>query len=457
MIRKISLFMVMIAILAACGKGSNKGELVGVKGKKWKQPKPYGMTLIPGGAFVMGNADDDKSGSSNAQNKTVTVRSFYMDETEITNSKYRQFVYWVRDSIIKTKLALMAEDMGQGPGSGGIGEFAFLDSNSENMSVYDKYMYDNYYSVDGEKGRKLNPKAQIIWDKNKYPDENYAEVMDKMYIPMDEAYNGKRPLDVEQLVFRYQVMDMEKAARKRGARKDYIREELVKIYPDTTVWIRDFEYSYNEPMHNDYFWHEAYSEYPVVGVTWGQARAFCEWRTINKNAYLKSKNDDVVNAFRLPIEAEWEFAARGGLENGTYPWGGPYTTDDRACFLANFKPLRGDYAADNALYTVEAKSYEPNGYNLYNMAGNVAEWTNTTYDPNAYEYMSTMNPNVNDEKNQRKVVRGGSWKDPMYMLQVHTRDFEYQDSARSYIGFRTVQDYMGTDATQKVKGARGFR
>jgi formylglycine-generating enzyme required for sulfatase activity len=66
------------------------------------------------------------------------------------------------------------------------------------------------------------------------------------------------------------------------------------------------------------------------------------------------------------------------LESGTYPWG-PYTKNDRGCFLANFKPRGGDYAADQALYTVEAKSYEPNGYNLYNMAG-VSEWTDSSYD-----------------------------------------------------------------------------
>ena len=119
--------------------------------------------------------------------------------------------------------------------------------------------------------------------------------------------------------------------------------------------------------------------------------------------------------------------------------------------------MRGDYAVDNALYTVEAKSYEPNGYNLYNMAGNVSEWTNTSYDPNSYEYMSTMNPNVLDDKNHRKVIRGGSWKDVAFMLQVNTRDYEYQDSARSYIGFRTVQDFMGISDKQQAKSARGYR
>ena len=83
------------------------------------------------------------------------------------------------------------------------------------------------------------------------------------------------------------------------------------------------------------------------------------------------------------------------------------------------------------------------------MAGNVSEWTDSSYDPNSYEYVSTMNPNVQDYNNKRKVVRGGSWKDVAYMLQVSTRDHEYADSARSYIGFRTVQDYMGTKTTGK--------
>jgi gliding motility-associated lipoprotein GldK len=209
-------------------------------------------------------------------------------------------------------------------------------------------------------------------------------------------------------------------------------------------------------MHNDYFWHQAYGEYPVVGVNWKQAKAFCAWRTLNKNTYVKSKkkHHDLINSFRLPTEAEWEYAARGGLESGTFPWGGPYAKNDRGCFLANFKPNRGDYAADQALYTVEAKSYEPNGYNLYNMAGNVAEWTDSSYDPAAYEYVSSMNPNVPDLKNMRKVVRGGSWKDVAYFLQSGTRDFEYADTARSYIGFRTVQDYMGTQVTKNGKAPK---
>jgi gliding motility-associated lipoprotein GldK len=466
--KKIIAFTAILTLLIGCGKISDKGELVGVKGAKWHPEKPYGMTLVPGGSFIMGKSDADVANVGDATTKTVTVRSFYMDETEITNREYRQFVEWVKDSTMRVRLAILADEQGIKPGAGtakgkgknagSIGDFAFNDQDPAKMTAYDKYMYDNYYSIgtadDIYAGRKLNHKVKLIKDTKSYPDEYYTEVMDSMYLPIEASYNGLRTIDVDKLKFRYSWMDIQAAAKaKVGKRKDFIRTEQIKVYPDTTTWIKDFSYSYNEPMHNDYFWHKAYGDYPVVGVNWKQAKAFCAWRTLNKNTYIKSKKKgrDQTNNFRLPTEAEWEYSARGGLESATYPWGGPYTKNDRGCFLANFKPMRGDYAADEALYTVEAKSYEPNGYNLYNMAGNVAEWTESAYDPNAYEYVSSMNPNNTDTSNKRKVIRGGSWKDVAYFLQVSTRTFEYADSARSFIGFRTVQDYMGTQSTEKIK------
>lgn len=446
--KKIISLIAILAILAGCSRG-DRGQLVGAEGKKWNPEKPYGMTLVPGGAFIMGKADDDIADMKNAPPKTVTVRTFYMDETEITNAEYRQFTNWVRDSILKMKLAIEADFSGALPGDDGIGEYAFLDADTENMSVYEKYMYDNYTSFSEDyQGRKLNRDIDIIWDTRDYPDEAYARVMDSMYIPLEESYNGQRTINVKQLKFKYRWMDIQAAARSKGQkRSEFIKTEEVLVYPDTTVWIKDFNYSYNEPMHNDYYWHTAFDDYPVVGVTWEQARAFSQWRTLYHNSYRNEKGQHNVPTYRLPTEAEWEYAARGGLQSATYPWGGPYTKNDRGCFMANFKPLRGDYAADQALYTVEAQSYEPNDYNLYNMAGNVSEWVHSSYDPAAYEFMSSMNPTVNNEDDIRKVVRGGSWKDVAYFLQVSTRDFEYADTARSYIGFRTVQDYLGTDVT----------
>ncbi|MDC1259444.1 gliding motility lipoprotein GldK [Flavobacteriaceae bacterium] len=441
--KKILVLSLLFAFMASCGT-KDKGELVGVKGKKWHPEKPYGMTLVPGGAFVMGKSDDDFTGIQDAPTKTVSVRSFYMDETEITNSEYRQFVFWVRDSIIRLNLAEMADDEGQTPDDEGIGEFAYLVTEEDDVTPYEKYMMDTY----GDEQRKINNDIDIIFETEDYPDELYSEVMDNLYLPLEESYNGQRTWDVSQFEFEYSYMDIQRAANDRSlSRSDVIRKEAVKIYPDTTVWIRDFEYSYNEPMHNDYFWHQAYGDYPVVGISWEQAKAFCQWRTLYKNSSQKSKGKEFVNSFRLPSEAEWEYAARGGLDGATFPWGGPYAKNDRGCFMANFKPLRGNYAADQALYTVEADAYEPNDYNLYNMAGNVAEWTMSSYHSSSYEFSSTINPNVNDDSYNRKVVRGGSWKDVAYYLQVSSRDYEVDTIQRSYIGFRTVQDYLGTDVT----------
>jgi gliding motility-associated lipoprotein GldK len=445
-IKKFILLTTVLVLVASCNSG-DRGQLVGVKGKSWHPEKPYGMTLVPGGAFIMGKSDDDIAGVQDAPTKTATVRAFYMDETEITNSEYRSFVEWVRDSILRLKLAEMADLEGKTPGNGDIGEFAYLDSNPEELNAYESYMLNTY----GNEQRKINHDPELFFDTSEYPDELYAEVMDGMYLPLEESYNGQRTWDVKQFKFQYTYMDIAKAAKDRSLRRsEVLEQEEVEIYPDTTAWIRDFAYSYNEPMHNDYFWHDAYGDYPVVGVSWKQARAFCQWRTIKHNGYQKSKGKQPVNAYRLPSEAEWEYAARGGLQGGTYPWGGPYAKNDRGCFMANFKPLRGDYAADQALYTVEADAYDPNDFNLYNMAGNVSEWVAGSYDPGSYEFSSTINPNVNDPDNARKVVRGGSWKDVAYFLQVSSRDYEYADSARSYIGFRTVQDYMGTEVTKNA-------
>ena len=451
------IFVLVAALLLLIGCGNKRGELVGVKQKKWFPEKPYGMTLVEGGAYIMGKADDDMAQLQNAQAKTVTVRSFYMDETEITNSEYRQFVYWVRDSIALAMLARKADELDLGEDAqDGIGEYAFADADTSDISEFQKYMKANYYdlSEDLYAGRPLNWDQDIQWSPEDYVDQAYVEIMDSLYLPPEVWYNGEMKIDINKLKYKYSWFDAEAAALARKSdpsmrdRLPFIKKEEIEIYPDTTVWIKDFNYSYNEPMHNDYFSHPAYQDYPVVGVSWIQAVAFCNWRTSFKNKYQRESNKPLVNYFRLPTEAEWEYAARGGIPSGIYPWGSPYLLNDRGCFLANFKPLRGDYSSDQAMYTVEAKSYLANDYNLYNMAGNVAEWTGSSYDPGAYEYVSSLNPNLSLKEEKRKVIRGGSWKDVAYFLRVSSRDYEYADTARSYIGFRTVQDYLGSE---KVK------
>ena len=466
--KKLSLILLLFvfAFLSSCKSGNDRGQLVGVSAnKKFFPEKPFGMTLIPGGAFTMGKGDEDVAGSFSAPSRTVTVRPFYMDETEITNSEYREFVFRVRDSILRTKLAILAEEADMGGGEpieqtkgdlSGISKYKFQEQDSTDNAYY-KYMMDNYGSLGDinspTEGRYLNWEVELVWNTAEFPDQYYAEAMDSLYLPVDEALGRKRKIDTKKLKYVYLKTDVAGAAKNSANAKDFIKKVEVEVYPDTAVWVKDFNYSYNDPMHQDYFWHQAYNEYPVVGVSWDQAKAFCNFRSEKRNDFLagKKKSTGREPSFRLPTEAEWEYAARGGLEYAKYPWGGPYAITDRGCFLANFKPERGNYASDGALYTVEAQSYNANDYGLYNMAGNVSEWTNTAYNPSSYYLGSTINPNVVDDSNQRKVIRGGSWKDVAYFLEVGTRDYEYGDSARSYIGFRTVQDYMGTKMTEKNK------
>lgn len=446
---KVAIFVLLIAVFYGC-KSNDRGELVGIKAKKkWFSEKPYGMTLIPGGSFTMGKQDEDVIGSLNTPTRTVTVRPYYMDETEITNNEYKEFVTWVRDSVTRTKLAQKAYEIQPevdptGSVKTGIQEYAYADSDTTGQSAYQKYMTENYYELDENYIRPLDWSVDLSWDKAQYPDVDYVEVMDTLFVSKEDAAGGIRTFNKKFLRYRYIQLDASSAARNKEARKNYVKDTSYLVYPDTTVWIKDFNYSYNDPMHQDYFHHQAYGDYPVVGVTWDQANAFCNWRTKKKNDYLRGKrNPTTVPVFRLPTEAEWEYAARGGLMFSKYPWGGPSAVSDRGCFLANFKPVRGDYAVDGALYTVEAKSYNANDYGLYNMAGNVSEWTSSAYNLSSYYMGSTMNPNVEDRNNKKKIVRGGSWKDVAYYLEVGTRDFEYADTARSFIGFRTVQDYIG--------------
>ncbi|MBI4648126.1 MAG: SUMF1/EgtB/PvdO family nonheme iron enzyme, partial [Bacteroidia bacterium] len=235
-------------------------------------------------------------------------------------------------------------------------------------------------------------------------------------------------------------------------RGSYIMKDVINVYPDTLCWMSDFTYSFNDPMTKMYFWHPSYDHYPVVGVNWKQATAFCIWRTQLLNGTLAKFGEVFVQDYRLPTESEWEYAARGGLRESMYPWGGYYTRNPTGCFIANFKPLRGNYAADGGYYPIIVAVNEPNDYGLYDMAGNVSEWTSNSFDEAAYMFTDDLNPDYcytalpdDPPAKKRKVIRGGSWKDIAYFLQCGTRTYEYQDTAKSYIGFRCVQTYLGRE------------
>ncbi len=405
----------------SCKGPGNSGELVGVKLEKLKANRtPYGMVLVPGGTFIMGQSDEDITFSQTAQNRQVTIAPFYMDDTEISNSEYRQFVYWVRDSIL-----------------------------------IHNFLGDDTYFIQGANGERY-----IDWGKvyKKSPwntkDQSQKERFSSMYYQGEDRIFGKNELDVRLLKYHYEWYDLRAAVDgKRDpnkTRSDFIMRDTMLVYPDTTVWLADFSYAANEPMVNGYFSHPSFDDYPVVGVTWRQAQAFNSWRTqLFNNVAAKYKENPRFD-YQLPSEAEWEYAARGGKIGMQYPWGGPTARNARGCLMANFKPGRGNYIDDGMAYTAPVYAYFPNDFGLYNMAGNVAEWTQSSYNESAYSFVHDMNPTytyhakpTDHETMKRKVVRGGSWKDVGYFLQNSARQYEYQDTAKSYIGFRSVTKYAG--------------
>jgi sulfatase modifying factor 1 len=429
-----------------------------------------GLTFIEGGRFTMGQAEEDLTVERNNTPRTVSVSSFYMDETEVTNLQYREYIYWLNRS----------------------------------------------YGSD-------------------YPDV------------------------------------------------------IKKALPDSTAWRKSM--SYNEPLVQYYFRHAAYNHYPVIGVNWYQANEFCKWRSdrvneliLIKNGFIRRNsnqvNEDVFTTetytngqydgrpgarhkrdldpqgsgkrnvrfsdgyllpnYRLPTEAEWEYAALGLIGNNPeaetdrrrgeevitdrniYPWGVQENVryglrnSYQGEFLGNFKRGGGDNMGvagglnDNADIPAPVYSYKPNSYGLYNMAGNVSEWVLDTYRPNAghdvndfrpfrgnvYEnYKRLAEDNSLDEKdslgnlttrlttkeemlekeaydgnvadlrdytdgdsasfftynygnntlvsNDAKVYKGASWADRAYWMAPGTRRFMQAKQSSSTVGFRCIMDRLG--------------
>ena len=229
---------------------------------------------------------------------------------------------------------------------------------------------------------------------------------------------------------------------------DFLNTYIVNIYPDSTAWVNDFDNAYNEPYMRMYFAHPGYNDYPVVGVSWEQATAFCVWRTHYLLAGIKGAS--YIEPYRLPTEAEWEYAARSGKNENKFPWSEDAPMSDKGCFYANFKPQKGNYVKDGNLITSRVGTYPPNEFGLYDMAGNVSEWTSTAYTEGGNLYTSDMNPDYrynaakeDPYRMKRKIVRGGSWKDVSNFVRSDIRMWEYQNEQRSYIGFRCVRTQVG--------------
>lgn len=456
------------AIIAIASLASCKQEKSSTTGWAYNDPKNGGfevvsyleqetgpgLVLIEGGTYVMGRSEQDVTYEWNNTPRRITVHSFYMDETEITNIQYLEYLYWLT----------------------------------------------RVYGTD-------------------YP----------------EVYK--------------------------------------KALPDTLVW-RD-RLAFNEPFVELYLRHPAYQNYPVVGVNWLQATDFCSWRTdrvneqiliregilrvnpaqvnednFNTQAYLANQYEGLVKSplkdlspngdtrkvrmedgillphYRLPTEAEWEYAAYALIGNTKfedvvdrklYPWNGHVVRNSEEKYkgemLANFKRGRGDNMGvagklnDNADIPAPVFSYWPNDYGLYNMAGNVSEWCMDVYRPLSPEDQSDFNSfrgnvfqtqmtdadgNI-DEKdslghiryrdvteaeaatrrnykkadnidfidgdepevikydenftlisNRARIYKGGSWKDRAFWMTPGSRRFLDEAQSTDYIGFRCAMIRVGS-------------
>ena len=461
--KKLSfLFMVILLVFSACQ--NTEGQLVGVKDRpSVTTSTPYGMVYIPTGHMVMGAGDQDVPFAFTNQSKNVTITSFWMDETEITNNEYRQFVYWVRDSIAHTLL--------------GDAEISDMEKNGHFLK----------HEKGENAGEVIEPKL-INW-KEKIPwgstNEEVQSALSPLYTKINTRFYYYKPMEMNASAFNFEYWWIDKrnytdpknpevfgASTKEFGKEGgdigglyanrpssinqgverFIRHEVVNIYPDTLCWIHDFTYSYNEPMSDTYFTNPTYDNYPIVGVSWVQAKAFSYWRTLLRSSWLRGNHYALEHEFRLPTEAEWEWAARGDEPSTEYPWGGPYTSTAKGCYLSNFKPQRGNYVADGYAYPGIVGHYHPNGFGLFDMSGNVAEWCSDAFDKSASNFTHDLNPHYvyyakkdDSPAKKRKVIRGGSWKDVSYYTRIATRAYEYQDSCMSYVGFRCVQSFMGRD------------
>ena len=420
---------------------------------------PPGMVYVPGGSTIIRYSQS--STDSNAVKK-VSLSSFFIDKTECTNQQFRQFTEWVIDSV-----------------------------------AICEYLKDDSYFKEIP-GADSTVKRHIDWTKvnhKKIWTSTDPDVMEKLKPMRDE--NGEIKKEMYNFTFKYLKAFGSNPNAKVG---DYSIEKI-NVYPDEKIWAKDLTNAQVDIMVENYFSTPPYDDYPVVGVTWKQARAYAYWRSNTTSSF-----PDVADymkyyklVYSLPTEAQWVYAAGQDMKsinnkNKSVPDGftlekenvdkkdkeekkeptdtvakvadgtdattktdsnavaavqekvdSTHVERDKIGLLENFKQDEGEYTGDGASFTLPVMAYSPNDFGIYNMVGNVAEWVIDAYSPSTFAFVSDVNPELLYDADstdvsamKRKVVRGGSFMSNAKSLSPYSREFELQDVSHCFIGFRCV-------------------
>jgi len=245
--------------------------------------------------------------------------------------------------------------------------------------------------------------------------------------PLDIQNAGRKKVTVSSFyVDRFEVTNKDY----RDFISDLSGDDREARLPDSSAW----DEAASRANWKTYFYGSERSDYPVVAVTWEDAREYCKWE-----------------GKRLPTEAEWEYAARAGRVGGVYPWAGFSPRDPQGRYLANFNPGRQGQAADGYAFTAPVGSYPPNRWGLHDVAGNVAEWVQDAYTP-SYSALSGLDPVYKDQEESRRVVRGGSWASNAFQIGVGVRNYQEKSNASARIGFRCAADISSIEGQQESLG-----
>lgn len=482
-------------------------------------PSPPGMVFVQGGRTVLGSFEQDLYGSRDNVERTVTVNSFFMDETEVTNANWKSYVHHQfnpMDLALPGNIAVLdpneEENKEQGTGLSNPGPNQNLIFRARDRSI------------NGQTKAEIEPNDAVwesqfalndVYAKNYYsnPGFNNYPVVGVTWRQVEDYCKWRTDFVNLQLILEMNPEEL----------PEDFREEFFAVTDGGEYVLAEGGVAFQNENPNNTAAFSANGGVPdeqfiSIETFFRWQLAVVDYINIDENETKFIERGIYLPDFRLPNEAEWEYAAKATIgtvyldENEEYgriyPWDGRGTRNpygkQRGTQLANFKRGRGDYAGiaggvnnDGSVMPEEVGGREANDFNLFNMAGNVSEWVYDTYRPLAFSEMDDLNPvrkslgdgdqsdpqtNYDWEQAQgdptkkgqirkdqqgatyrslvndrAKVFKGGSWKDVAYWMAPGTRRFLDMDNASNTIGFRCAMISIGTQQLDQSNGLFGGR